>query len=183
MLRAHPHHLIITAPRNTKLGDFTPDPIRGRHTLTVNGNLNPYAFLITLMHELAHLITWQAYKNKAKPHGEEWKAAFNQTLRPFLNQNVFPEDIAVAVDKYLSNPAAATCRDNALSAALFRYDRKAHPDDTILMDIPYNGRFMYGKQNRIFIKKQLQRTRYYCKEEKTQYEYLFNSTTIVRHLK
>ena len=41
MLRAHPHHLIITAPRNTKLGDFTPDPIRGRHTLTVNGNLNP----------------------------------------------------------------------------------------------------------------------------------------------
>src|SRR5690606_13417989 len=112
---------------------------------------NPYAFLITLMHELAHLITWVKYKDTVKPHGQEWKSEFKQTLGPFLRRNVFPEDVARAVQNYLANPAAATCRDIHLSKALARYDRNNHPDVKLLDDVPLHGRFVYGRDRRVFI--------------------------------
>ena len=75
-LRAYPHHLVITPPRSTKLGDFKADSRTGKMELTVNGNLNPFAFLVTLMHELAHLITHIEHGWNVKPHGTEWKSAF-----------------------------------------------------------------------------------------------------------
>jgi SprT protein len=182
-LREYPHHLTITRPRATKLGDFTADPKGRRHVLTVNGNLNPYAFLITLMHELAHLITWVKYKNTVKPHGQEWKSEFKQTLGPFLRRNVFPEDVARAVQNYLANPAAATCRDIHLSKALARYDRNNHPDVKLLDDVPLHGRFVYGRDRRVFIKGERLRTNYRCFEEKTHYEYWFSPLTKILHLK
>lgn len=182
-LREYPHHLIITKPRTTKYGDFTPDAKGKRHVLTVNGNLNPYAFVITLMHELAHLITWLEYQNNAKPHGREWKSAFKQTLGPFLRRNVFPEDVAIAVRNYLANPAAATCSDIALSKTLARYDRNNHPDVKLLDDIAVNERFAYGRDKRVFIKGEKIRTRYRCFEEKTKHEYLFSPLTKILHIK
>lgn len=181
-LREYPHHLVITPPRSTKLGDFTADPKGKKHILTVNGNLNQYAFLITLMHELAHLITWVKYKDKVKPHGQEWKSEFKQTLGPFLRREVFPDDIALAVKKYLINPSAATCTDIQLSVTLAKYDKKSHPNVKLLIEVPLNGRFIYGRNKRIFIKGEKIRSRYRCLEEKTKYEYLFNPLTKILHL-
>lgn len=182
-LREFPHHLVITKPRSTKLGDFTADPRGQRHTLTVNGNLNPYAFLITLMHELAHLVTWLKHKDRVKPHGQEWKSEFKQTLGPFLRRNVFPEDIAKAVQGYLANPSAATCTDMVLSKTLARYDRNNHPDVKLLDDVPLHDKFVYGKDKRTFIKGDRLRTRYRCFEEGTNYEYWFSPLTKILHVK
>lgn len=173
MLRQFPHHLVITEPRSTKLGDFTPDP-SGRHQLTVNGNLNPYAFLITLMHELAHLITYLDHKNSVKPHGIEWKNSFKTTLSPFLSKHIFPHDVESAIAAYLRNPAATTCSDLHLSKVLARYDRTSHPNIKLIDDIPFGARFLYGRDKRIFVKKVKIRTRFRCIEEKTGYEYLFH---------
>ena len=46
--------LKIVKARKTKLGDYKF--IKGRHFITINENLNQYSFLITLTHEIAHLI-------------------------------------------------------------------------------------------------------------------------------
>lgn len=173
-LREYPHHLTITPPRSTKLGDFTPDPLDRRHELTVNGNLNPFAFLITLMHELAHLITWQEYRQKVKPHGTEWKINFRKTLGPFLGTGIFPDDVEAAVRRYLANPAASTCSDLGLSKVLAKYDRVSHPSIKLLDELPHGSHFLYGKEKRKFVKGARQRTRYLCREVGTNQEYLFN---------
>lgn len=182
MLREYPHHLVITPPRSTKLGDFTADPRGKRHVLTVNGNLNQYAFLVTLMHELAHLICYLNHRDDVKPHGQEWKSYFKQTLGPFLRRSVFPEDVALAIRSYLQNPGASTCTDIHLSKVLARYDRTSHPDIKLLDDIPVNARFVYGRDRRVFIKGERLRTRYRCFEEATRYEYLFSPLVKIRHI-
>lgn len=74
----------IARSRKTKLGDYTA-PFKGEpHKISVNHDLNPYAFLITTIHEFAHLKTWQQFKNKVKPHGIEWKNHFKILMEPFL---------------------------------------------------------------------------------------------------
>jgi SprT protein len=140
-------------------------------------------FLITLMHELAHLITYVQHKHSVKPHGQEWKDNFKRTLGPFLHKEIFPHDIEAAVIRYLTNPAAATCSDIPLSKVLAKYDRNSNPDVMLIDDLPPHARFMYGRERRIFIKGAKNRTRYKCKEEKTGHEYLFNPLVKVKLLK
>src|SRR5690606_28997724 len=93
----------ISKPRATKLGDFRP-AINGKpHRISVNGNLNQYAFLITSMHEFAHLGCWLKHKNQVAPHGEEWKEIFKVILTPLISNDVFPEDIKNALLQYIKN--------------------------------------------------------------------------------
>lgn len=177
MLRRHPHHLEITPARSSKYGDFSIDHPSGRPRISVNGNLNPFAFLITLTHEVAHLLTWLEHRDNVKPHGPEWKEHFRRTLGPFLQLEIFPDDISRAVRNYLSNPAASTCSDEHLSAVLARYDRVSHPDVRLLRDIPEHSRFIYGRDRRIFIKGARLRKRFQCRCERTRDVYLFSPLT------
>ncbi len=173
MLRQYPHHLIITPPRSTKLGDFTARR-GGRHLLTVNGNLNCYAFLITLMHELAHLITYLEHRDNVKPHGTEWKSAFRTTLSPFIRAGVFPNDISEAVKNYMADPGASTCTDIKLSKVLAKYDKNSNPNVMLLDDVPAGAKFYYGRTKRIFQKGAKLRTRYKCIELPAKHQYLFS---------
>ncbi|RZK82169.1 MAG: sprT domain-containing protein, partial [Pedobacter sp.] len=87
----------ISKSRSTKLGDYR-HPFNGvGHKISVNNNLNQYSFLVTTVHEFAHLLTWNDHKNKVKPHGEEWKKNFKRMMVPFIDQQVFPEDIQYAI--------------------------------------------------------------------------------------
>ena len=63
----------------------------GKKPLYIYNDLNQYAFLITYLHEVAHLITYQKHKNKVAPHGKEWKNDFKIVLLPILNPQVFPD--------------------------------------------------------------------------------------------
>jgi len=117
----------LSRPRRTKLGDHRP-PGRGRmaHRITVNNDLNPYAFLTTLLHEIAHAFTWERHRASRRwlrPHGSEWKREFEGVLAPLVSANVLPADITTALAQSMSNPAAATCSDRGLLLALARYDR------------------------------------------------------------
>jgi SprT protein len=180
MLRQYPHHLEITPARSSKYGDFSIDYPSGEPRISVNGNLNPYSFLITLTHELAHLLTWLEHRDAVKPHGPEWKKAFRFTLGPFLNQSVFPDDVERALHRYLHNPAASTCSDTHLAAVLSRYDRNSHPDVKLLQEVPANARFMYGRDKRVFIKGEQLRKRYQCRCESTKAVYLFSPIAKIR---
>ena len=174
MLREHPHHINITPPRSTKHGDFSVRHDREKHQITVNGNLNPYAFLITLMHELAHLITYNQFKNRVKPHGEEWKNNFKKTLGPFLKLGIFPPDVHQAIQHYLSNPDAATCSNIPLSLVLARYDKHRNPNIILLENLPDGQHFFYGKEKREFVRIRKNRTRILCKEISSATDYLFS---------
>jgi hypothetical protein len=117
----------VVRPRRTKLGDHRPPPSLLRpHRITVNADLNPYAFLTTLLHEVAHAATWERHRlrrRRLRPHGPEWKREFSAVLAPVVEAGVFPDDVAAAVTRSLENPAAATCSDRHLLLALARYDR------------------------------------------------------------
>ena len=112
----------IAKPRKTKLGDYRPPYGKFGHRISVNADLNEFSFLITVLHEFAHLETWKQYKNSIKPHGKEWKSAFKEILRPYLTKDIFPEEIKSALHQYLINPAASSCVDLSLMRALASYD-------------------------------------------------------------
>ena len=107
-------HLTVARERKSILGDYRHQTRDRNHRISVNGNLNQYSFLITLLHELAHLLTFEQYGNRVQSHGKEWKQVFGQLLHQFVQQNIFPEDIKAALMRSLQNPAASSCADEAL---------------------------------------------------------------------
>ena len=50
----------IKKERKTRHGDYRRLP-NGKHQITINSNLNPYRFLITLVHEIAHFEAYTTY--------------------------------------------------------------------------------------------------------------------------
>jgi hypothetical protein len=137
----HAIHLTITNERKSVLGDYR-HPVRDApyHRISINANLNPYSFLITLLHELAHLFTYVHFQRKAAPHGKEWKTQFRHILIPFLGKKYFPSDVEKALFAYLHNPAASTCTDPDLFKALYRYDEQ-RPGYALVDDLPINQYF------------------------------------------
>ena len=161
----------ISKGRATKLGDYR-HPYRGAgHKISVNNNLNCYAFLVTTVHEFAHLLTWNDHKNRVKPHGDEWKYNFKRMMVPFLEQSVFPDDVRVAIVSYLNNPTAASCTDLKLSRALKKYDGTL--DVSRLEELPLNTVFSI-KDGRQFKKGERLRKRYRCTCLDNGHIYLFN---------
>jgi hypothetical protein len=115
-------HLTITRSRSTVLGDYRNAHGEKAHRISVNGNLNPYAFLVTLLHELAHLITFIRYGHRVEAHGKEWKQQFSELLKDFLGTTIFPVDVRTQLIKSLKNPAASSCADVNLMRVLRNYD-------------------------------------------------------------
>lgn len=115
-------HLTITRSRSTVLGDYRNAVAGKAHRISVNGNLNPYAFLITLLHELAHLITFVRFGNQVASHGDEWKSQFADLLKHFMQATIFPDDIKIQLLSSIKSPAASSCADDALMRVLRKYD-------------------------------------------------------------
>ena len=162
----------IAKTRSTKLGDYR-HPYRDKgHRISVNFNLNHYAFLVTTVHEFAHLLTWNDFKNKVKPHGLEWKKNFQRMMVPFFDMNIFPGDIHQAIDNYMSNPAASSCSDLHLSRALKKYDPNT-VETLHLEQLSINTIFKI-KDGRRFAKGERIRKRYRCVCLDDKRIYLFN---------
>jgi hypothetical protein len=162
----------IVPGRATKLGDFRAGMNGEKHTITVNGDLNPYSFLITTVHEFAHLHTFNTFGNRVSPHGNEWKSAYRQLLLPLIDSPELPEDIRKALMNSLVRTKASSCSDHGLSRVLLNYD-KPKEGVIILEHLPKNSTFVLnGKQ---FVKGDLRRKRYICQEVKSKRSYLVNS--------
>lgn len=162
--------LKINKPRTSKLGDYR-SPFQGKgHRITVNANLNKYAFLVTLVHEIAHLVVWEKHRNKVKPHGEEWKKEYALLMKEFLDEDILPERLETGLKAYMTNPAASSCADVNLYKLLKSFDENS---DQILHleDIPENSIFKLNN-GRVFIKKDKLRKRFRCMEAKSRRMYL-----------
>ncbi|MCC7297671.1 MAG: SprT-like domain-containing protein [Bacteroidia bacterium] len=168
LLIRHQIQLHIKKPRATKYGDYRP-PLPGeKHRISLNNDLNEYAFLVTFLHEVAHLLNFEKYGTKVSPHGLEWKHQFQRVSIPVFEANILPGDIRNSLGKYLGNPAASSCSDPQLFRTLRKYDNEKQ---VLVEELPLNTIFRM-KDGREFIKLQKNRTRYTCKELRSGRVYL-----------
>ena len=176
MLAGENFHLVVTRPRTTKYGDFRPPKPGETPKLTVNGNLNRYAFLITLVHEVAHLKVWNAHRNKVKPHGNEWKQAYGELLSVFIGKEIFAAELEPIVSAHIKNPGYSSGTDHALTLALRSYDRK--DGEQMLQEIAPGSVFMLGKKT--FRMGEKLRKHFMCTEVNTGRKYRVHALAIVQ---
>ncbi len=172
--------LKITKSRRSKTGDYTHPGKSSGHIITVNHDLNQYAFLITFVHEVAHMDCWEKYKNNVQPHGAEWKAEFKTLLLPFLNPDIFPPELLSMLKKYIQNPAASSCIDVNLMRELKKYNTN-YGDFFLLEEIMENALFSL-RDGRVFVKGKLQRKRFKCTEVSSKRNYLISPIAEVKQL-
>lgn len=171
-LQVYKVHLTVARERKSILGDYRHRHGAQTHRISVNGNLNTYAFLITLLHELAHLLTFEKWGNRVAAHGKEWKTVFGQLLAQFIQHNVFPDDIKTVLLQSLHNPAASSCADEALLRTLRRYDEK-QGGCVFVEELPA-GTIFQTHDGRVFQKGEKMRKRFRCLEVATGRTYLFS---------
>jgi SprT protein len=172
LLQQYKVHLTITKERKTVLGDYRHAGHHSSHRISVNGNLNQYSFLITLIHELAHLVTFLEYGNRVQAHGKEWKHLYKLLLIQFLELRLFPADILSALQSSLHNLPASSCADEALMRVLRRYDERQ--DNMLLVEELPDGALFAIDGGKIFKKGKQLRKRFQCVEVKTGKLYLFS---------
>lgn len=171
-LQEYKVHLTVARERKSILGDYRHRHGSQTHRISVNGNLNPYAFLITLLHELAHLLTFEKWGNRVSSHGKEWKAVFGQLLAQFIEHDVFPADIKIVLLQSLHNPAASSCADEELLRTLKRYD--AREGNSHFVESLPEGALFKTNDGRVFQKGEKLRKRFRCVEVATKKMYLFS---------
>ena len=180
LIRTQGVHLKIVRERRTRHGDYRllPD---GTHRITVNASGNPYRFLITLVHEIAHLVAFRTYGRNIAPHGKEWKRTFQQLMLPLLRPEVFPPRLLPVLAGHFRNPKASSSTDSALALALKTYDPET-PGRNFIFQLP-EGAFFRLENGRIYQKGPRNRKRYRCLEVHSGKLYLFQPHAEVELLK
>ena len=173
VLQQYKVHLTITKERKTVLGDYRHAGYSSsNHCISVNGNLNKYSFLITLVHELAHLVTFLEYGNRVRAHGKEWKHLYKLLLIQFLQLQLFPADVMAKLQSSLHNLPASSCADEDLMRVLRRYDEKL--EGLLLVEELPDGALFAIEGGKVFKKGKQLRKRIQCTEVKTGKLYLFS---------
>lgn len=165
-------HLTITRERQTILGNYRNKHFDKAHRISVNGNLNKYSFLITLLHELAHLLAYEKFGNKIQAHGKQWKEEYGKILSEFIPKKNFPADIKNSLLMSLNNPAATTCAEPHLTRVLKKYDVKKE-GHFFVEELPAGSLFKVNS-GVIFKKGERIRKRFKCVEVATKKIYLFS---------
>jgi hypothetical protein len=180
-LQQYQVHLTVAKERKSILGDYRHRTHQQNHRISVNGNLNRYAFLITLLHEIAHLLQYEQYGNRVASHGKEWKAIFGQLLAQFLQSGTFPNDITQALLRSLHNPSASSCADEVLLRTLKKYDDT--PSPLLMVESVPEGALFKTHDGKVFQKGERLRKRFKGVEIKTGKLYLFSPVYEVELLK
>jgi hypothetical protein len=176
LLKHHKIHLKIVNERKTRHGDYRKRT-NGQHQITVNATLNKYRFLMTLIHEMAHLKAFEVYGRAIKPHGLEWKHTFTKMVLPFLRPEIFPNDLLPYLARHFRNPTASSDTDPHLARAMKKYDVDRE-DKTLIHELP-NGSLFRIRGGRVFQKVGLKVKRYACVEVNTGRMFLFNANAEV----
>ena len=171
-------HLTVTRARKSVLGDYRHPFMGSNHKITVNGNLNQYEFLITLLHELAHLLCFEQHRNRVEAHGKEWKNIYGSLLKAFIDLDLFPDDITKSLKKTLLNPAATANGETALLLVLRRYNPLKKAGVVVLAHLA-DGTLFKEIKGRTFRNIKLRRKRIECIEIATGNIYLFSALSEV----
>lgn len=172
-----PFKFKLRKSRQSKVGDFsckhgqTPQ-------ITVNNDLHPFLFLITYVHEVAHLHVHQRFGHRVEAHGEEWKTSFRDLLEPVMTTEVFSEKVLKGLRRHMVNPKASTFSDPEMTELLRSVDAK-WSSQTLLSEIPEGS--LFGLHGKWFRKGTLQRTRVLCVELKTKRRFLVPQDMVVEN--
>ncbi len=168
-LDKQPIQIRLSRPRLTKLGDFRPANKKRPARISVNFDLHPVEFLLTLAHELAHADNWQLNGRRVKPHGIEWKAAYRDKLVQILDAGLLDEKFEKAIRTcYFKSEKLATSSCTSLRR-IFDADANADAMDSggsgaiRVEDIPLGSTFKTSN-GKTFIKGEKLRSRYKCRE-------------------
>ena len=163
-------NLVVTRKRITKHGDFRVLP-KGMHQITVNEMPNPYRFLITTVHEIAHLVTYKDFGLGIKPHGKEWKYTYRKIMLPFLTAEIFPEELLKVLQLHFRNPKASSDTDSQLALVLNKFDPENKKNYIFELE---KGAVFEIHNGRRFIRGERRTKRYECKELEGKRLYLFS---------
>ena len=172
-------NLVIVKNRNTKHGDFRMLS-EGVHQISVNNSLNPYRFLITIIHEIAHLVAFKDFGYFIKPHGKEWKSCYQKLITPFLKPEIFPKKLLDLLVHHFKNPKASTDSDFNLVIELNKFDPETEKNYIFELDL---GTIFEIHNSRKFVLGSMRKKRYECKEISTQRKYLFSPHAQVKKVK
>jgi len=172
-------HLTVTKARKSVLGDYRHPFMGANHKISVNGNLNQYEFLITLLHELAHLLCYEQFKNKVEAHGQEWKSIYSNLLFEFIQKDIFPADIKKSLQKTLLNPAATANGETALLLVLRKYNAIKKEGYQLVAHLT-EGTLFESLKGRVFRRGKKRRIRIECEEVSTGHVYSFSALTEVK---
>lgn len=179
-----PFSFTIARTRSTCLGNYSYR--NHHHKITVNHDLNPYQFLITYVHEVAHQHVFVDYylakKRRVLPHGDEWKAAFQILMQPLLTPDVFPPEILSVLQVHMLNPAASTVRDMTLQKVIKVFDDKETSNDNELHleELKEGEWFVFNR--RIFQKLETRRTRVMCLEKTSKRKFTISKMAVVERV-
>ncbi|MEM8520293.1 SprT-like domain-containing protein [Flavobacterium sp. PL12] len=179
LIVANQVHLKIVNERQTRHGDYRKG-LNGKHEITVNSNLNKYKFLITLIHEISHLVAFEKFGRNIKPHGNEWKFSFQRLMVPYIRPEIFPAHLLPLLARHFKNPTASSDTDTTLALALKQFDQEN--DKNYVFEIPYGSIFRISN-GKIFKKIAVRTKRFECLEISSGKMYLFNPNAEVELLK
>ncbi|MGD0712422.1 MAG: hypothetical protein ABR968_14700 [Bacteroidales bacterium] len=172
MLEPHDVRIRIKRKRSTKYGDFNPSGKTSQFpVITVNNDLNPYFFLITLLHEFAHYLVWKDGHHYAKPHGRTWKNHFSGLMQTMIQGNIFPERLLPFIIKHIQNPKATSCTDTKLFRELSNFD--TNPTGVFIDDLP-DGELFRTKDGQVFSREKKRRKMILCTRLPRKKQYLFS---------
>ncbi len=183
-LRTYGVHFKITRQRKTKLGDYRwPQLDQHYHQITINGDQNPYAFLIVLIHEFAHLKTYLQHKNKVQPHGLEWQQNYSLLLLSYVEKGVFPRDISQSLRRYCMQLPLKNTREREMMKIVKCYNTDYVEEHSLtLSDLPLNSVFAIA-DGTVFRSLEKLRTRYKCKRLDNDMLYLVQGHAYVTRIK
>jgi hypothetical protein len=179
-----PFSFKVARTRSTCLGNYSYR--NSQHKITVNHDLNPYQFLITYVHEVAHQRVFiqfmQGKRERILPHGNEWRNTFIALMRPLLSEDIFPEKILHLLRIHMTNPPASTVRDASLLKALQLFDNKPITNENELHLEYLNEGENFIFKNRIFTKLETRRTRVLCLERKSNRKFTIPKVAVVERV-
>lgn len=169
LIKQHKVQLHIVGERKTRHGDYRK-LASGQVKITVNNSLNKYRFLLTLIHEFAHLKAYEDFGFGIKPHGIEWKKSFQKLMLPFIHPEIFPQKLLPSLASHFRNPTASSDTDARLTILLKAYDQPNQ--NSYIFEIPIGSKFR-TKKGRVFIKGEKRIKRYECLCVQTKQKYVF----------
>ncbi len=168
-----PVQIKLTNKRESKSGDYLAPHKDAYHRISINADLNKYEFLITFLHEWAHLLVFKQYYGKVDAHGQEWKETYRILMQSFVEKGIFPEELNKVIKKHLRNIKASTFGDIDLSRVLATYNKK--PLSTVTQfaeELAIGETFSY--KNKMYQKIKKDRTYIHCKELSSNKMYKFH---------
>jgi SprT protein len=173
--KTSPFELKITKSRQTKVGDFTSRHTKRHPRITLNNDLNSYLFLVTYVHEVAHLHVYLQFGSRVDPHGEKWRSTFTNLMLPILWESVFPEEILHELRRHMINPKASSFADSELTQAFRKFDKNSN--QMVLSQVPEGS--IFKLQGKYYKRGKIRRTRILCREMQSRRDYLVPADALV----